>query len=90
MIKELENRIPQLEEKGLYAWDDIVTDKINEIIRSHNALELTATDSQQTQAEIAWINETFFLANKEKSAAHAMVIIKNRFDARITQLSAVR
>lgn len=37
-IKELESRLPEHRLKGLYYWDDLVTSKINELVRHINHL----------------------------------------------------
>jgi len=38
MIKELEAKIPQMKSRGVYYWDDLVTNKINECIETLNKI----------------------------------------------------
>jgi hypothetical protein len=53
-------------------------------------IELLIKPTDNRSDEIAWISDTFSLANKEQSAAHAMVVIKQRFDERIAKEARLR
>jgi dTDP-glucose pyrophosphorylase len=59
MIKELEHRTPHMQIKGIYTWDDMVADKINEIIRSQNTKELTSTGNMQLKQALDLVREEF-------------------------------
>lgn len=42
-VSKLENKLPEDFNKGIYAWDDKVTEKINELVDAVNAMSQEKT-----------------------------------------------
>jgi len=50
MIVELEGRVPQMHKSGLYHWDDLVANKINECVRALNNKEGSQNVNPQSKS----------------------------------------